>query len=464
MNKKTLIIIVVLAIIALSAGIFIVKLTQPKVPPISEEPFIPEEPPSGKIKLTYAIHWMDETQIEGIYEGGKLKEKGLKRYLEKYTKLHPEIEFEIMQIEYGDYADKLKMLHELGIVPDIYQIYSTWGVSYVDLDMLDKPPQDIKDDIVENYVSTAGVTINGEIWGIPTEINDFSLLYNKAIFKEAGLVDEKGDAKPPKTWKELIEAAIKTTKKDAAGNIIQYGFAFIKGMDWAVVDPFLCLLFSNNGKYLADDYSQALFNSPGGVEALEAVLELFDKGATDINSNVWDFGKSKVAMVFTAPWVEGILKDAMGDKFDTDVGVAPIPYLKEPATLQYSWFMGVMNKSEHKEEAWDFLRWFTSEIQPDRNTTRYGDLMARTIKAIPSRKIDMENNKDVLDDNFFKGPFVAQLKDSVPEPNILEAARVKEILRREIEAAWIGKSVKKALDDAAAEVNKILEKYYPKIR
>jgi len=458
MNKKIIFLIVFLFLAAVAAVLILFLKPNLFLPPAATTPDTSITPiNNNKIKLVYAVHWTEKFQTEGVYENGVLKEKGLRQYLDEYSALHPEVQFEIMTIPYTEYESKLKLLDDIDAVPDIFQIYSPWGVSYVKKGMIAEPPADIKQDIENNYVSSAGVNIDGKIWGIPGEINDFSLIYNKKVFKEVGIVDENGVALAPKTWNDLLVAAQKTAKKDENGNLSRYGFAFTKGMDWAVVDPFLSLLFSNNGQYLTADNSQAAFNGPEGLEILNSIASLFKNGYTDVNSNVWDFSEGKVAMAFIAPWTEGVFREGMGEKFDTEVAVAPIPYLQKPGSLQYSWFLGVMNKSRNKEAAWDFLRWFTTEIQPDRGTTRYGDLLARTIKAIPSRRIDMENNKDMLENNFFKQPFISQLSISTPEPNVLQAAEMKEILRTEIEAVWTGKASQQALDDAAAKINAILK-------
>jgi multiple sugar transport system substrate-binding protein len=459
MNKKLVLLLAIL-FLAVAALVLVLFLKPKTVAPTELMPTVSTtvQPSNAeKVKLVYAVHWTEKFQTDGIYENGALKEKGLKQYLDEYTALHPEVEFEIMTIPYTDYEKKLQLLDSVDAVPDIFQIYSPWGVSYVKKGMIAAVPEDIQLDVKNNYVSQAGVTIDGQIWGIPGEVNDFSLIYNKRLFKEAGIIDGNGEALAPATWADLVKDVQKTSKKDASGNITQYGFAFTKGMDWAVVDPFLSLLLSNGGGYLATDNSQAIFNSPEGVEVLKSINTFFTKGYTDVNSNVWDFSKEKVAMAFIAPWTEGVFKEALGDKFNQEVGVAPIPYFKQPGSLQYSWFLGVMDKSKNKQATWDFLRWFTTEIQPERGTTRYGDLMARTIKAIPSRKVDLENNKDVLENNFFKAPFISQLGISTPEPNVLRAAEMKEILRTEIEATWAGKDVKQALDDAAFKTDAILK-------
>lgn len=412
---------------------------------------------TDKVKLTYAIHWAQKHQTDGLYENGVLKSKGLKQYLDEYTVLNPNVEFDIKLIPYGEYADTLKVLSDADMAPDIYQVYSNWGVSYVKQGMLDKPSKDIVDDVQKNYISTAGVTVDGEIWGIPTEVNNFVLLYNKNMFKKAGMVDAKGNVIYPKTWQEFIDTATKLTEKDAKGNIKQYGVAF-SNEDWQVVDPFLSLLYSNGGKYLSDDMKKSLFNSKEGVEALEAEMELFKKGATDTNGNFFDFGKGKVAMVIAPPWVKGSFSENFGDKFESTVGVAPIPVYKNPAVSSYSWFTGVMAKSKNKEEAWKFLKWFTMETQKETGTTRYGDLLAENLGSIPVRRVDFESHKDVLGD-FFTKEYVNQMKYAVAEPNIINSSQIKSILMEEILSAWSGKKMAKtALDNAASRIDAILVK------
>jgi len=451
MKKKILIGIVVVVIIVIG----ILVLNSSKKNGLMNNNSANNVNSNEKVKLTYAIHWSEKAQMDGIYENNVLKSKGLKQYLDEYTVLHPNVLFDIKVIPYGEYADTLKVLSDADMAPDIYQVYSAWGVSYVKDGILDKPGIDIVNDVKKNYISTAGVTINGDIWGIPTEINDFVLLYNKDIFKKAGMVDNSGNVIYPKTWQEFVDTAMKLTKKDANSHISQYGVAF-SNEDWQVVDPFLSLLYSNGGKYLSDDMKKSLFNSKEGVEALNAELSLFQKGATDMNGNFFDFGKGTVAMVIAPPWVKAGFKANFGSKFESTVGVAPIPVYKNPATSSYSWFMGVMNKSKNKEEAWKFLKWFAMETQSS-GTTRYGDLLADTIGSIPARKVDFDSHKEVLGD-FFTKEYVAQMKNAIAEPNVNNGSKIKSTLQAEILSAWSGKvTAKQALDNAATKIDKILE-------
>src|SRR5206468_2013190 len=59
----------------------------------------------------------------------------------------------------------------------------------------------------------------GKTWGIPFQRSTIVLYWNKDAFKEAGLDPEK----PPATWDEELGFAEKLTRRDAGGNVSQWG-------------------------------------------------------------------------------------------------------------------------------------------------------------------------------------------------------------------------------------------------
>ena len=59
----------------------------------------------------------------------------------------------------------------------------------------------------------------GKTWGIPFQRSTVVLYYNKDAFKEAGLDPDR----PPQTWTQMREYAQKLTKRDASGNVSQWG-------------------------------------------------------------------------------------------------------------------------------------------------------------------------------------------------------------------------------------------------
>lgn len=408
----------------------------------------------AKTKLVFAVHWSDY-QVEGVKdEKENVTVKGLRQYVEEYQKLNPDIEIEIQSVPFDDYLKRILISHTSGVIADIYVLYSLWGVQLVDSGILDQVPKDIVDKIKNNFVRAAvdGATIDRAIWGVPVEVDNYALVYNKKLFQEAGF------SQPPRTWDELVEMAPKLTKRNPDGTIAQYGFAFLSGWDSAVVHPYLALLYSNGGKPFKDDFTECLFTSKEAVEALEAELKLFRNGATDPAASVWNFPTGKVAMMIMAPWYETSLKLGLKDQYEQTVGVAPIPYLKNPATTGYTWFIAVDSASKNKRAAWDFIRWMT--LQDAGGFTRMGELMAKNIGAIPPNKMDIGFFKDQLDD-LYTSVFVKELDNTYQEPNVAQGQEIKTILMREIIEAWNGrKTAEKALSDAKLQIDKILAEFY----
>ncbi len=406
-------------------------------------------------RLVLQTHWSD-FQLEGVKDAnGKLVSKGLRQYVEEYMKLKPGIEIEIQSVPMEEYLQKILVSRSAGVSSDIYIIRSLWGVQLAESGIIESPPAVLLADIKKNYIPAAveGATINGQIMGIPVEVGNYCLVYNKAHLAEKGYKD------PPKTWKELVEMASKLTIRDKTGAITRYGFSFLAGWDSAVVHPFLGLLWDMGGEYLSPDYKKCLLNSAEGIKALEAELEIFKTGGTDISGSVWNFPQQKVSMIIMASWYENTVKQGLGADYEKIVGVAPIPKVNKNVNAMYTFFATVDNSSKYKKEAWDFLTWLTAE-ESAKKTTRLGDLMVQTIGSVPARKADLENHPDELEDHFTK-TFIDELKNAKHEPNMDQAAEINTILMQEIVEAWHGnKTAKKALDDATRQINDILAENY----
>ena len=111
------------------------------------------------------------------------------------------------QIPYGDYLQTILTARLGGQSPDIYHVYSIWAAQLVDNGLLAVPPEEVLGFVTDNYVGSTvdAITIDDQTWGVPTEVANYLLIYNKQIFAEAGI-----DA-PPATWDELLEVAAATT-------------------------------------------------------------------------------------------------------------------------------------------------------------------------------------------------------------------------------------------------------------
>ncbi|MFB9367473.1 ABC transporter substrate-binding protein [Kitasatospora albolonga] len=109
----------------------------------------------------------------------------------------------------------------------------------------------------------------GKLYGLPTSNYKMGLLYNRKLFKQAGLDPEK----PPTTWAEVREAAKKIA---ALGNGVNgYGeYSATNQGGW----HYTAELYGLGGSMVSEDGKKAAFNTPEGKQVLQ---NLYDMRWTD---------------------------------------------------------------------------------------------------------------------------------------------------------------------------------------
>ncbi len=370
-----------------------------------------------------------------------------------YEAANPGVDIVHQQLSYGDYLQTVLTSRIGGQSPDIYHVYSIWGPQFVGNSVLAEPPAEITEWLNETYVPSTleNAFIDGVLWGIPTEVSNYMLVYNKKLLGEAGF-----DA-PPTTWAELTEMAAAITQRDAQGNLLQAGYAW--GPTVAnVTHPFLTLLSSRGVSLFADDRRSTNLTSPEAVEVLESMAELYRRGITDATIGTEDFNAGAVAMMIHASWLRATLQAAFGDAFEETVGVAPIPGGEEWRGLQYAFFYGVDANSRNQEAAWDYLRWLNSP-QSAGEPSCMGQLLF-DLGSLTGNTEDLAARPDLADD-FYVGPFVAGLERSLPEPVVMNSSEIGGILRTWIQRAWLGElTPAAALQSADREITQVLREFY----
>ena len=138
-----------------------------------------------------------------------------------YEAKNPGVKIEFQQADYGDFLQTIPS-RVGGTSPDIYNIYSIWAPQLAAAGTLATPSAEMQAWVKSAYgAGTVGAaTINGTLWGIPTELSVYELIYNKKMLAAAGF-----DA-PPKTWDELHDMAAKITKKNDQGVIETAGYVY----------------------------------------------------------------------------------------------------------------------------------------------------------------------------------------------------------------------------------------------
>jgi ABC-type glycerol-3-phosphate transport system substrate-binding protein len=138
----------------------------------------PEEkaaPPEAK-KVLRMWSWNNE----GDYP------KVLELIIERFERVHPDVEIELVWVPYTEYNEKLKASIVAGDYPEIPEIYpgSPMYSLYqaVELCPLTK---DLKTGFPNYFPSAlADLTFDGNVYSIPLDVNNLTIFYNKTIFNK----------------------------------------------------------------------------------------------------------------------------------------------------------------------------------------------------------------------------------------------------------------------------------------
>jgi len=336
-----------------------------------------------------------------------------------------------------------------GDTTDIVHIYNLW-LPDLAASILATPPEAVTTDISAAYAggTVAGASYGDQIWGFPTEVNVYQLVYNKKMLDAAGV-------SAPTKLSELRDAAKACTIRDG-DTLTQAGYLFNDVKGSGVVHPFTSLLWSNNGQYVNEDNSEALFNQQPGLDVLQVECDIFADGSalTGIPEDA-DFESGRAAMTIMPNWWGAQLKAS--DIGMENVGVAPIP-VGEGGTstaLQYEWLWAVNNSTKNADAAWQFLTWLNNPAA-DGASSPMGDYLTSALNAIPGRTSDQQTHEDILSDPFV-APYVAALATAKTEAIIPGAQEIKTALQTQIESAWYGETdPQTALNTAADQANGIL--------
>ena len=146
-----------------------------------------------------------------------------------------------IRIEYtvqsGGMDEKIDLAMQNGTAPDIFQggdmeklVANDQIVAFEDI-----PGTEEIMDRFADYILPTRSQINGKTYSVPRKCTTYGMIYNIDMFKAAGLVDENGEATPPKTLAEMREYAkiLTNPEKKEYGIIYPGKFAAWYGIDVA---------------------------------------------------------------------------------------------------------------------------------------------------------------------------------------------------------------------------------------
>ena len=389
--------------------------------------------------LTIATHYTNEQR------------RPLTACFEEYERLNPGTTIIHRQLSYRDFLQTLFMARIGGTPPDIYNLQTVWTAQLVESGALAAPPEEVSNFVAHEYLpeTRKAMTSNGRVWGIPSEVNVYMLVYNKQLFARAGLT------RPPSDWDEMVAAAARLSVVNRQGRLTTAGFAFGPSTAQAV-NPFLALLYSNGKSLVSADGLSTNLTSRAAQQALEGQVRLFQTKGTSFGAIPNQFPSGTLGMMIVPNWYRNQLVQALGERFSETVGVAPFPGGVNWRTLQYGFFWAVDANSRHATEAWKLLKWLNTSRAAGRRSCN-GDMLLG-MGALTGNKTDLAASQAEIADPFTK-PFADALAAgrALPEESIPHANEIEDLTRNYFERAWLSLlSPETALRELDANIRMIL--------
>jgi len=289
-----------------------------------------------------------------------------------YTKLHPNVTFDITPLENEAFKSKLVTVMQAGDPPDLFHSWGgavLWTYAKAGLTR-NIAPQLTADSSTwkGSFAAQSALELygqNGAYYGVPFDWGAVGVFYNKALFKKAGLDPDK----PPKTWADFL-AAVKTLKtagitpmaigeKDKwPGHFIWVYLAVREGGQAAFLAA-----YNRTGKF-----TDAPFVKAG--EDLKALVDLqpFQNGflANNYNDAETVMGNGQAAMEVMGQWSPSVQQSSSTSTkgIGADLGWFPFPTVeggKGDPTDVFGGGDGIAVGKNAPDEAVDFLKFITSK-------------------------------------------------------------------------------------------------------
>jgi len=356
--------------------------TQPATPKATEA-----------VKKTVTITYRDD----GTGENGTLY-KWIKDVAASYPNKDVVIKQTPIQASEGDYFAKIALaLKSKDTAPDIVTEDTFMINSDASAGLLSPLDDKVKawDEWTNGSFIEAmkkGVTAaDGKIYGVPYNTDSRGLWYNKQIFKQAGLPENW----QPKTWDEVLAAA-RTIKEKAAKDVVPIWMNMGKATGEATSMQTYEMLLYGTGERLYDDSSAKwIVKSQGIMDALSFVASVNKEklgpplskvlnGQAGNSSSREYLPKGKLAISLDGSWITGNYLPngaAPWPEYKDVLGFAPMPTSKGQApgsiTLAGGWALSIPTNAQHKDEAWDFIKYALNKANTQKLVMASGNITVR---------------------------------------------------------------------------------------
>jgi len=352
-----------------------------------------------------------------------------------------DIKIDIETVGFGDYFTKLMTLIAGNNAPDAFELNYENFFTYAKKGTLlnlnaEMAANNFNRDNL-NEMALKAFQMNNDQYGLPFSFSNVVLIYNKALFDQAGVSYPAPDWK----WNDVQNAA----EKIRALHPMTFGlFQPIQ------FNEFYKVVQQNGGSLFTEDGKAFNVNSPENIETLQYMVDRILKSNVMPNDaqlagmGDWDlFIAGRVGMLFTGIWAFPTFTSDCD--FDWDIAVEPGN--KAKATHFFSNGIAISKNTKVKDAAYKWIEFLSSskevaQIRIDAGwelpAVTYADILADyTSQTPPANRNAVFESMNYL----------------VTPPVVEQAAELTDILNRYLDEARYGeKTPEEALNGAQKEL------------
>ncbi len=445
MNKKMYFLLTLLIMVSwLLVGCAPQATEAPAEEPAVEEPAAAEEPAAEE---PAAEEPMEAEPVELVWLGWSLNNlpDAEATYYKPFQENHPNVSIEIENYPWGEHGTKTMTLAQNGELRDVLQVANVRAAPLDDLGALEDltPYIEAEDQEWKDFILDAGyIRRNGRIIGLAWAATPYSFVYNKDMFAEKGL-------EPPMNFDELRDVLVAFRDEDAG----TYGATLTLNKTEPNVMTWLYFAFymAQKGGQMLDEDGMPAFNSDIGVEAVEYIVGLVEDDliipgpeAMTHGTNREMFCSGQLPITIDGAFMKGI---CAGRNEDINLGFLHLQDVTGGHSTGGA-FWSISAYSEHKDEAWEFIKFLTSPYAAKEYFLFSGQ----------SPMWDVYSDPEIQEDEFARvaGEILAD-PDTKVMPILPEQPELERIFAEQFQLVLLeGKDAKQALDDAAAGWAEIL--------
>ncbi|MCC6175620.1 MAG: ABC transporter substrate-binding protein [Chloroflexi bacterium] len=291
-----------------------------------------------------------------------IQQEAFQKVIDRFHEKQSRVKMEVVLVPAADVPAKLATAIAGGEPPDAVRL----GGPAVNALFIDKGHAAALDDwdpkiSTYDWVPTIqkALTRNGKMYAMPVNSGVQALIYNKDVYKKAGLDPEK----PPTTLAQLLEVAgkIHTSDDQLWGHYIPTAPIAQTGADY-----FPTILWAFGGKETSEDGTKITFNTPEGVAALQWYKDLVDRKGMPVKQineaqMLNDYLTGNVGSMNAYP---ALVARVAGADFKSGSATLPAGPKSQKAPIGFGSIM-VLDKGKNRDAGWEFAKFIGLDASND---------------------------------------------------------------------------------------------------